>query len=155
MTPADFSLAHESVMDPLDRKLLGLLRVDARTSTATLAKTLGVSRGTVANRIARLEKSGTIVGFTVALRTGARTAEVKAWVSIAIEGDRTREIARLLLGDPALTALHDTNGRWDLVAEISATSNAELSEVLERMRKIKGIATTETNIHLRTFRLAE
>jgi DNA-binding Lrp family transcriptional regulator len=142
-------------MDSLDRKLLGLLRVDARTSTATLAKTLGVSRGTIANRIARLEKAGIIVGFTVRLRTGASSAEVKAWISIAVEGDKTHEVARLLLGEPALTALYDTNGRWDLVGEICATSNSDLSQVLERIRKIKGIATSETSIHLRTFRLAE
>jgi DNA-binding Lrp family transcriptional regulator len=142
-------------MDSLDRKLLGLLRVDARTSTATLAKALGVSRGTVANRIARLKKGGTIVGFTVRLRTSPRADEVRAWISIAVDGDRTREVARLLLGEPALTALHDTNGRWDLAAEICATSNADLAEVLERIRRIKGIATTETSIHLRTFRLAE
>jgi DNA-binding Lrp family transcriptional regulator len=145
----------DSRMDSLDRKLLGLLRVDARTSTATLAKTLGVSRGTIANRIARLERAGTIVGYTVTMRIGARTAEVKAWISIAVEGDRTREVARLLLGEPALTALHDTNGRWDLVGEVCASSNADLSEVLERIRRIKGIANTETSIHLRTFRLAE
>jgi DNA-binding Lrp family transcriptional regulator len=142
-------------MDSLDRKLLGLLRVDARTSTATLAKALGVSRGTVANRIARLKQAGTIVGFTVRLRTSSRADEVRAWISIAVEGDRTREVARLLLGEPALTTLHDTNGRWDLAAEICATSIADLSEVLERIRRIKGIATTETSIHLRTFRLAE
>jgi len=141
-------------IDELDRDLLGLLRVDARTSTAALAKALGVSRGTVANRIARLEKNGTVVGFTVTLRTGARASEVKAWISIAVEGDKTREVTRLLLGEPALTALHDTNGRWDLVGEVCATSNADLSEVLERIRKIKGIATSETSIHLRTFRLA-
>src|ERR1700678_1804257 len=155
MTTTDPLLGQDSGMDSLDRKLLGLLRVDARTSTATLAKTLGVSRGTVANRIARLDKAGTIVGLTVTLRTGARTAEVKAWISIAVEGDRTREVARLLLGEPALTALHDTNGRWDLVGEICAASNADLSEVLERIRRIKGIATSETSIHLRTFRLAD
>lgn len=144
-----------SHMDSLDRNLLGLLRVDARTSTATLAKRLGVSRGTISNRIARLEKAGTIVGFTVTLCTGACTAEVKASISISVEGDRTREIARLLLGEPAVTALHDTNGRWDLVGEVCANSNADLSEVLERIRKITGIANTETSIHLRTFRQAE
>lgn len=155
MTAVDPLDGLDSQMDSLDRELLGLLRVDARTSTATLAKSLGVSRGTIANRIARLEKAGTIVGFTVRLRTGARAAEVKAWISIAVDGDKTREVARLLLGEPALTALHDTNGRWDLVGELCATSNADLSEVLERIRKIKGIATSETSIHLRTFRLAE
>lgn len=155
MTAVDPLAGQEKYMDSLDRELLGLLRVDARTSTATLAKALGVSRGTVANRIARLEKNGTIVGFTVTLRTGARNAEVKAWISLAVDGDRTREVARLLLGEPALTALHDTNGRWDLVGELCATSNADLSEVLERIRRIKGIVTSETSIHLRTFRLAE
>jgi DNA-binding Lrp family transcriptional regulator len=148
------ALSKQQDMDELDRDLLGLLRVDARTSTAALAKALGVSRGTVANRIARLEKNGTVIGFTVTLRTGARISEVKAWISIAVEGDKTREVTRLLLGEPALTALHDTNGRWDLVAEVCATSNADLSEVLERIRKIKGIANSETSIHLRTFRLA-
>ena len=142
-------------MDELDRGLLGLLRVDARTSTATLAKALGVSRGTVMNRMARLEKNGTVVGFTVALGAGARVSEVKAWISIAVEGDKTREVTKLLLGEPALTALHDTNGRWDLVAEVCATSNADLYEIPERIRKINGIASSETSIHLRTFRRAE
>ncbi len=152
---SDLSDERDRRMDSLDRNLLGLLRVDARTSTATLAKTLGVSRGTIANRIARLEKAGTIVGYAVTLRIGARIAEVKAWISVAVEGDRTREVARLLLGEPAVTALHDTNGRWDLVGEVCANSNADLSEVLERIRRISGIANTETSIHLRTFRMAD
>jgi DNA-binding Lrp family transcriptional regulator len=138
-------------MDTLDQKLLALLRVDARTTTATLAKKLGVSRGTVANRIARLEKAEVIIGYTVRLRPEAQPQEIKAWVSIAVEGDRTREVVKVLLGEPALTSLHDTNGRWDLLAEVHAASIAELSEVLERIRKIKGIETTETSIHLQTF----
>jgi DNA-binding Lrp family transcriptional regulator len=56
------------------------------------------------------------------------------------------------LGEPAISSLHDTNGRWDLLAKLRATSIAELSAVLERVRKIKGIETTETSIHLQTFR---
>jgi DNA-binding Lrp family transcriptional regulator len=46
---------------------------------------------------------------------------------------------------------HDTNGRWDLLAEVHAASLDELAKVLERIRKIKGIGTTETSIHLQTF----
>ncbi len=55
-------------MDDIDRQLLGLLRDDARTSVATLARKLRVARGTVQNRLARLESDGTIVGYTVRLR---------------------------------------------------------------------------------------
>lgn len=49
-------------MDEIDSKLIALLRDDARLSVATLAKKLGVARGTVQNRIAKLEADGTIVG---------------------------------------------------------------------------------------------
>ncbi|MGH8267686.1 MAG: AsnC family transcriptional regulator, partial [Steroidobacteraceae bacterium] len=41
-------------MDDTDRQLIGLLRSDARASVASLAKALGVARGTVQNRMARL-----------------------------------------------------------------------------------------------------
>jgi DNA-binding Lrp family transcriptional regulator len=135
----------------MDHSLLALLRADARMSVADLAKQLAVSRATVGNRIKRLEQSGVIVGYTVRLRPDAAPQEIKAWMSIAVEGDRTKEVVRMLLGEPAVTSLHDTNGRWDLLAEVHAASIAELSEVLERVRKIKGIETTETSIHLQTF----
>jgi len=138
-------------MDALDQSLLGLLRVDARTSVADLAKALQVSRATIGNRIKRLEQSGVIVGYTVRLRPDAEPSEIKAWISIAVEGDKTPQVVRALLGEPAITALHDTNGRWDLLAELRAGSVAGLSEVLERVRTIKGIETTETSIHLQTF----
>ena len=75
------------------------------------------------------------MGYTVRLRPDSRPQEIKAWVSIAVAGDRTREVVRSLLGEPALTSLHDTNGRWDLLAEVHAASIAELAEVLERVRK--------------------
>jgi DNA-binding Lrp family transcriptional regulator len=139
-------------MDSMDQQLLGLLRIDARTSIAELSKKLGVARGTIRNRIRRLEDSGLITGYTVRLSSDNISDGIRAWMSIAIEGDRTGEVVRILLGEPAIASLHDTNGRWDLLAEVRATSIVELSAVLERVRKIKGVETTETSIHLQTFR---
>ena len=138
-------------MDALDQTLLGLLRTNARISVAELAKELRVSRATIGNRIRRLEQSGIIVGYTVRLRPGTAPQRITAWTSIAVEGDKTPQVVRALLGEPAVSSLHDTNGRWDLVAELQAGSIAELSEVLERVRTIKGIENTETSIHLQTF----
>jgi DNA-binding Lrp family transcriptional regulator len=147
----DFRFDEVFALDELDQALLALLRADARMSVADLAKRLEVSRATIGNRVKRLEQSGVIVGYTVRLRPDAEPQEIRAWMSIAVEGDRTREVVKILLGEPAVSALHDTNGRWDLLAEVHAASIAELSEVLERVRKIKGIETTETSIHLQTF----
>lgn len=140
-------------MDSTDQQLIALLRTDARASIATLAHKLGVSRGTVSNRLTRLEDSGVIVGYAVRLRPDVQTEEIRAWTSIAVEGNQTRVVIAALLGEPGVAALHDTNGRWDLLAELRSGNLNELAEVLERIRLIKGIGATETSIHLQTFRL--
>jgi DNA-binding Lrp family transcriptional regulator len=139
-------------MDDTDRRLIALLRQDARTNVATLAAKLGVSRGTVANRLRKLEDSQVIVGYSVRLRPDAEPNEIRAWMGVRVEGNQTRAVIASLLGEPGVAALHDTNGRWDLLAELRAASNAGLSEVLERVRLIKGIANTETSILLTTYR---
>ena len=141
-------------MDELDQKLLALLRVDARASVATLAGKLGVSRGTVTNRIAKLEDGGVINGYTVKLRPEVVPDEIVAWMSIAVEGNRTREVISMLLGEPGVASLFDTNGRWDLLAELRSPNLGELANVLERVRLIKGIGNTETSIHLQRYKLA-
>ncbi len=141
-------------MDETDQQLLSLLRQDARTPVATLANKLQVSRGTVSNRIAKLENSGVIVGYTVRLRPDAQPNDIRAWMSVAVQGNETRAVIASLLGEPGVVGLHDTNGRWDLLAELRAAHLAELSQVLERIRLIRGISSTETSIHLETYRLS-
>lgn len=140
-------------MDALDQQLIGLLRTNARLSVAALAHKLKVSRGTVTNRVARLEKEGVIVGYTVRLRPDAQPNEIHAWTSIAVEGNETRTVIASLLGEPAVAKLHDTNGRWDLLVELRAVNLTELSTALERIRLIKGIQSSETSIHLKTYRV--
>lgn len=141
-------------MDDLDQQLIALLRQNARESVATLASRLKVSRGTVTNRIARLEDQGVIVGYTVRLRPDVQPNDIRAWMSIAVEGNTTRVVIASLLGEPGVATLHDTNGRWDLLAELRAANLSDLSQVLERIRLIKGIRSTETSIHLETYRTA-
>lgn len=141
-------------MDATDQQLLSLLRKDARASVATLAQKLGVSRGTVSNRITKLEDAGIIVGYTVRLRPDSEPNEIQAWMSVAVEGNETRAVIASLLGEPGVSSLHDTNGRWDLLAELRATNLSELSQVLERIRLVRGISSTETSIHLQTYRLS-
>lgn len=139
-------------LDATDQALIALLRQDARLPVATLAQKLGVARGTVTHRMRRLEDDGVIVGYTVRLRPDARPDEIRAWMAIEVEGNQTRDVIARLLGEPGVAALHDTNGRWDLLAELRARSMAELSQVLERIRLLQGIRGTETSIHLTSFR---
>lgn len=140
-------------MDDTDRQLLSLLRDDARASVASLAKVLRVSRGTVQNRLARLEADGTITGYTVRLKPQAEGHRIRAFMTVAVEGNRTDTVLAALRGDPAVSALHTTNGRWDMVAELQADSLEAFDRVLGRIRLLEGIANTETSLLLSTTKL--
>lgn len=140
-------------MDDLDHALLALLRADARAPAAALAKKLRVSRGTVQNRIARLTARGIIQGFTVRLRPALEDNRVRAVMCIAIEGERSQRVIKALSGLPEIEAIHTTNGRWDLVVDITADTLAGFSRALDRIRLIEGIASTETSLLLDTVKL--
>ena len=139
-------------MDELDRNLLALLRADSRTPAATLAARLKVSRGTVQNRMARLAASGTIVGYTVRLKPDVEEQRIHAFMTVAVEGTQVDAVIKALRGEPAVTALYSTNGRWDIVAELRADSLEGFDRVLGRVRLIEGISQTETSLLLSTYK---
>ena len=143
---------HDPLMDDLDHHLIALLRVDSRAATATLARALRVSRGTVQNRIDRLRGSGVLLGFTVRLSAEDDPASVRAVMTIVIEGGRMAAVLHALSGVPAVTATHTTNGRWDLVAELEAPDLPAFSAALDSIRAIPGISATETSLLLKTTR---
>ncbi len=140
-------------MDDLDHRLIALLRADARASVASLAKKLGVARGTVQNRMAKLEADGTIVGYTVRLKPDVQEQSIRAFMTIAAEGNQVDAVVKTLRGDPAVASLHSTNGRWDLVAELRADSLASFDRVLARISRTPGVSSSETSLLLSTFKL--
>jgi DNA-binding Lrp family transcriptional regulator len=140
-------------MDETDRKLIILLRANARAPIAGLAKSLKVSRGTIQNRIDRMMARGDLVGFTIKVREEARAERVRAIMAIAVEGERSGAVLRRLRGFPEVEAVHMTNGRWDMIAELETDSLAGFSAALDAIRLIEGISATETSLLLTTHRM--
>ncbi|WP_041782922.1 Lrp/AsnC family transcriptional regulator [Ancylobacter novellus] len=141
-------------MDELDERLITLLRQNARRSISDLAGDLGVSRATVRVRLERLERSGQVVGYTVVLRADAVDQPVRGITMIGIEGRVTDGVIRALGGLPDVTAIHTTNGRWDLIVELGTATLADLDAVLRRIRLIPGVNNSETSLLLATPRSA-
>ena len=135
------------MMDELDRRLLALLRHNARETVVVLARKLKVSRGTVQNRIARMLADRCILGFTVR-DAGDGGDRVRAVMSIAIEGEQTGKVVKALKGFAEVESLYTTNGRWDLVATLNTANLAEFSRALDGIRLIAGIDATETSLLL-------
>jgi DNA-binding Lrp family transcriptional regulator len=140
-------------MDDTDRQLVAMLRGNARLPVATLAKSLGVSRGTVQNRIDRLTERGTIQGFTIRVRQEAESPRIRAIMMVEVEGERSDKILSQLRGNPEITAVHTTNGRWDMVLELNTDTLEVFDRVLHRIRQINGISASETSLLLSSYQL--
>lgn len=139
-------------MDETDQNLLAELRRDGRASLSDLAARLGLSRATVRLRMERLETKGEIAGFTVLTRGDVQEAPVRGLMMIGIEGRGQERIMARLLGLPAVMAVHSTNGKWDLIAELATQTLADLDEVIVKIRSLDGVTTSETNLFLSTRR---
>lgn len=135
-------------LDDLDRRLIAALRADGREPLASLARRLGVTRATVTSRLERLLASGTLLGFTARVREDRDPDVIRAVSLIEVEGRSTDQVVRALRGFPDVTALHSTNGAWDLVAELRTASLRDFDRLLGRIRSVEGILNSETSLLL-------
>lgn len=137
-----------SALDDLDRRLLAALRADGRASSASLARSLGVSRATVSARIDRLVENGTIVGFTARVRDESDPLTIHAVSLIEVQGHTTDAVIRRLRGVPEIIALHTTNGGWDLVAELRTGTLGDFDRLLGLIRSTEGVLNSQTSLLL-------
>ncbi|MCK0151115.1 Lrp/AsnC family transcriptional regulator [Marivita sp. S6314] len=137
-------------MDDIDRRLISALRHDGRASVSDLAGLLSLSRATVRARLDRLRQSGDVIGYTVVLKEDVAQDPVRALMMIGIEGRGADRIMRQLSGLPQVRAVHSTNGRWDVIAELGTDTLEDLDDVLFRIRKFDGVTQSETSLLLST-----
>jgi len=136
------------VLDSLDRRLVALLQADARTSTADLARQLGVARTTVLARLQRLERSGVIVGYTVRLGQEEGERGVEAYVGIATAPKSAALVTQRLAALPELRQLCSVSGEFDYLALLRAESTARLDVLLDEIGAIDGVLKTTTSVVL-------
>ncbi|MFO1173024.1 MAG: Lrp/AsnC family transcriptional regulator [Hyphomicrobiaceae bacterium] len=133
-----------------DKQLIALLKLDARESTASLARKLGLSRTTVQDRLKKLERDGTIEGYTLRLRSDTEAKGVKAFVIVEVEPRRIAEVITRLKKIPEIETLYSVSGKFDLIAMLRAESAEDLDEVLDRIGETTGVEETESAIILST-----
>jgi DNA-binding Lrp family transcriptional regulator len=134
-------------MRPTDAKLIAMLRANAREPTASLARKLGLARSTVQERIARLEREGTIKGYTVKLSEDA-IGHLKAVVMISTDPKQADRVGAELKKMTDVRTLVAVSGASDLIATVEGESPARLDAALDRIGRIHGVARTVSSIVL-------
>lgn len=140
----------KQALDETDRQLLSLLRENARTPTALLARRLGLSRTTVQSRLERLERSGVVAGYTVKVADQVEANLVRTYVLVTLAPKSTRAVETALRRIPEVRTLHSVSGPFDLLAILAAGSIGDLDAAIDRIGLLEGVERTTSAIVLST-----
>lgn len=136
-------------MDEKDLKLIALLRRDARASIVSLARQIGLSRSATQDRLARLEGSGAISGYTVVEGSPSPIVQA-AYLFARFEPRKTCEqIAPRVRAIPFVTRVDSLAGDIDLIVGIEADSIENVEKVRASVAAIPGIDTVTTTLVLK------
>jgi DNA-binding Lrp family transcriptional regulator len=138
------------IMDEQDKALLAALRENARTSVAQLARRLGASRTTVQSRLARLERSGVIAGYSLKLSEAEQARLIHAFVALTIEPKQTAAVTSALKRLPGVRTLQSVAGDFDMIAALEARSVAEMDALVDDIGAVAGVERTNSYIVLST-----
>jgi len=139
-----------NMINKQDEELLSLLRENARASVSDLARALNLSRSTVQNRIAKLEQSGVIKGYSVDYGSEYLDDLVSAHVLIKESPKLVTKTNLELKRITQIVDLYVISGEYDLIAVVQAQSLNKLNTVLEQIGNLEGVERTNSSVILAT-----
>jgi DNA-binding Lrp family transcriptional regulator len=134
-----------AVMDELDQEIVSILRRDARTPYTEIADRIGISEGTVRNRVDRLQEEGVIERFTVATRTG----NVKAMIEVEVDVDvDTAAVSESIAEWGEVDFVWQVSGEEDIVVVVDAADTESVNDLITRARGMDDVMSTKTRLIL-------
>ena len=135
-------------LDQLDLELLNLLLEEPQAGMREYARVLGVARGTVQARLARLEREGVIARHAPAISPAGLGFAVQAFVQLYLAQGQLDNVVSMLTGLPEVLEAHTTTGEGDLLCRVAARSNLHLEEIVQTLLALPGVTRTRTEISL-------
>lgn len=135
-------------MKELDRKILLQLIKDSEQPITEIAKKVGASRQTVAKKIEQLKAEGVIASFTAKLNPEKFGLGTKAY--IFLREDPLEELRRrnevMIKQFYQVTEFYRLFGRYSAILEVLVGDSKELTKLVKRIHRLKGVRETETFI---------
>src|SRR5262245_48368514 len=133
-------------LDDKDRKILEILRSDARTPLKSLAAAVGLARSSLRDRLSRLEAEGVIRGYRADIAEGDRG--VSAYLFVRLKQTPAPGLIALLRRSPEVRSCTSLTGDIDLLVEIAAATTEQLNALRDRISSQDIVADLTTSIVL-------
>jgi DNA-binding Lrp family transcriptional regulator len=139
-------------MNEIDRRIVALLRQNARRSFKDIGEHVHLTAPAVKRRVDRLERDAVIRGYTTVVDPRAFGWNAEAFVDIYCEGDMPGEaIKRGVEGEPGVVSAHTVAGEASALLHVMAEDTQDLESALERIRATPGVTRTVTEVVLSTL----
>lgn len=131
-------------LDTIDKTIIKYLQVDGRKSYTEIAEELGVTVGTVRNRVQRLIENGIlkIVAVVDPIKTGMSTVAI---VGLKVRLNKLQDTIKALVKIAEIRLVAVSTGRYDLIIQIITFSNEDYYRIIsEQLSSIDGIEQTDS-----------
>src|SRR3954466_4967087 len=139
-------------MDDIDRRIVALLRQNARRSFQDIGSRVALSPPGVKRRVDRLEADGVLRGYSALVDPGAMGWHTHAVVALYCEGRMSAHDVRAAVEPhPEVEAAFTVAGEASAILHVRAADTQHLEEALERIRDAPGVRRTQTQVVLSTL----
>jgi DNA-binding Lrp family transcriptional regulator len=138
--------------DDTDRRIVALLREDARRSFQDIGKHVHLSAPAVKRRVDRLERDGVVKGYTAVVDPAAFGWGSEAFVFLYCDGRMPADAIRAAVeNEPGVASAHTIAGESSAILHLLARDTKELEVTLERIRSGEGVTRTVSQVVLSTL----
>jgi Lrp/AsnC family transcriptional regulator for asnA, asnC and gidA len=139
--------------DGLNRSIVALLEKDGRMPFSEIAQTLGVSEGTIRNRVNGMKETGMLRIVAIADPVAAEY-QADAMLGLRVAPGHTPEaVAKRLGADQSVVYVLWVAGRYDLMVEVVSDDRESFLRFLEtQIHGATDIADAEIMLGLRNFK---
>jgi DNA-binding Lrp family transcriptional regulator len=135
-------------LDEVDKAILRELISNARLSFREIARRIGVSTATVANKVRRMEEEGVIRGYTAIVDAEKLGYDIVAVIEVVISKGKVANVEEEIAKAPNVQAVYDVTGESDAIIVARFKSRAELSNFVKKLLSMEYVERTITHVVL-------
>lgn len=142
----------EKALDEIDKNILRILQANARTSYREIQDKLGISIGTIHNRISKLKQSKVVEGYTLRLNNEKLGYKLSFLIRINIDGKHTEQELKELTKIPEVCSIFHTTGEQSAALICRFKESNDVHDFIRRLNEKRYITRTNSNMILKEYK---
>lgn len=145
-------MTRKDVIDEMDKQIIQILQDNARTSYREIKEKLGISIGTIHNRISKLKDNGIIEGYTLKLDNQKLGYKLTFLIRMQIDGKHTKEVLDEIKQRPEVCSVFHTTGEQSAALICRFQESEHVHDFIRELNAKEHILRTVSNMVLKEYK---